>query len=161
MALAFVLRDDTRQNPAWSPGSAVTGGSTRTAPRPQDPSVQARTQVDVLVVDDDAAIRSSCADMLRESGHSVAVAEDGEVALRLLGELEVGMVLLDLRMPRMDGVALLEAVDTCPPVVLHSAFSLDKQTQIRIGSKVRAHLQKPVSPYYLLQVVSETLQLGR
>jgi CheY-like chemotaxis protein len=113
-----------------------------------------RSAVDVLVVDDDADIRSSFAEILRISGFSVDVAGDGDVALDLIGQLDVGVVLLDLRMPRRDGFAVLDALDAPPPVVLISAYPLDADVRARVRSKVVNYLQKPVSPRHLLPVVA-------
>ena len=76
------------------------GSNLRSAPRPG-------ADVDVLVVDDDGAVRSTCAEILRRAGYTVAVADDGDVALRLLDEMVVAMVLLDLRMPLVDGLGFL------------------------------------------------------
>ena len=121
------------------------------APLSADPS---RRAVDVLVVDDDEDVRSSMADVLRVSGFTVEVAEDGDVALRLLDELEVAMVILDIRMPRRDGFAVLEALDDPPPVVLMSAFAFDSSMRDRVGSKVIGHFQKPVAAHKLLPVVA-------
>ncbi len=87
-------------------------------------------------------------------------AEDGEAALGVLRDVDVGMVLLDLKMPRMDGVALLERLDDPPPVVVVSAFSLDDEAHARVGAKVRTQLRKPVGPYRLLQVVLGTLGIA-
>ncbi len=114
----------------------------------------ARRSVDVLVVDDDAAVRASCAEILRASGFEVEVAEDGEVALSLLGDLEVGLMLLDLKMPRRDGYAVLESSETLPPVVLISAFPLDDAVRARVGTKINHYLQKPVSPHRLVPLVA-------
>jgi CheY-like chemotaxis protein len=116
--------------------------------------------VNVLVVDDDEPVRSSFAEILRSSGFSVMEAEDGEAALDVLRDVDVGMVLLDLKMPRMDGVALLDRLDHPPPIVVLSAFALDAQEQARVGGKVRAQLRKPVGPYRLLQVVLGTLRFA-
>jgi DNA-binding NtrC family response regulator len=114
--------------------------------------------VDVLVVDDDGALRSTCAQILRGAGYTVAVADDGEVALRLLDEMDVGMVLLDLRMPRRDGLSVLEALTAPQLVVLVSAYSLDEATRARVDSKVVTYLEKPVPPDRLLGTVAETLR---
>lgn len=113
--------------------------------------------VDVLVVDDDEAIRSTAAEILRGSGYSVAVASDGDVALRFLGQQSVGVVLLDLRMPRVDGLAVLEALTAPQLVVLVSAHSLDEVTRARVEGKVVTYLEKPVPPERLLQTVAWTL----
>ncbi len=114
----------------------------------------ARRSVDVLVVDDDAAVRASCAEILRASGFEVEVAEDGDVALSLLHDFEVGLMLLDLKMPRRDGFGVLEALETPPPVVLISAFPLDDAVRARVGAKISHYLQKPVSPHRLVPLVA-------
>lgn len=120
-----------------------------------------RDHVDVLVVDDDEALRSMWGEILRSSGYSVAVAEDGDVALNLLAQLEVGMVLLDLRMPRRDGIAVLEALATPQLVVLASGYALDEATLAQTLAKVVTYLEKPVPPERLLATVATTLALSR
>lgn len=120
-----------------------------------------RDHVDVLVVDDEEALRSMWAEILRSSGYSVAVAEDGDVALDLLGQLEVGMVLLDLRMPRRDGIGVLEALATPQLVVLASGYALDEATLAQTHAKVVTYLEKPVPPERLLATVASTLALSR
>ena len=120
-----------------------------------------RDHVDVLVVDDDEALRSGWGEILRASGYSVAVAEDGDVALNLLGQLEVGMVLLDLRMPRRDGIAVLEELATPQLVVLASGYALDEVTLAQTHAKVVTYLEKPVPPDRLLATVATTLALAR
>jgi DNA-binding NtrC family response regulator len=126
------------------------GSERRRAPSP--------APVDVLVVDDDGALRSTCAQILRGAGYTVAVADDGDVALRLLEEMDVGMVLLDLRMPRRDGLSVLEALTAPQLVVLVTAYSLDEATRARVDSKVVTYLEKPVAPGRLLDTVAWTLK---
>jgi len=115
---------------------------------------------DVLVVDDDADVRWTVAEVLRSAGFSVAEAEDGEIALGLLNTHRYRMVLLDLRMPNRDGVSLIEAVADVPPVVVHSAYSLDAAERQRLGEKVVDYLHKPVSPQKLLKAVIAVLGTG-
>jgi CheY-like chemotaxis protein len=118
----------------------------------------ARGDVDVLVVDDEEALRSTWALILRDEGYSVATAEDGDVALRFLEEHAVGMILLDLRMPRRDGLSVLEALTTPQLVVLVSALSLDEATRAQVHARVVTFLEKPVPPERLLETVSTTLR---
>ena len=113
--------------------------------------------VDVLVVDDDKDIRSTWAEILQHAGYSVAIASDGDVALRVLRERDAGMVLLDLRMPRVDGLSVLEALDTNQLVVLASAYSLDDAPRARTEAKVVTYLEKPIEPRHLVDVVATTL----
>jgi CheY-like chemotaxis protein len=117
-------------------------------------------QADVLVVDDEADVRRSICEVLQVSGFTVVEAEDGAVAFGLLRENRYGMVLLDIRMPRLDGVTLLEALEELPPVVVHSAFSLSADERQRLGVKVVRFLHKPVSPQLLLSAVQGVLGSG-
>jgi two-component system, NtrC family, nitrogen regulation response regulator NtrX len=114
--------------------------------------------VDVLVVDDDGALRSTWAQILDGAGYSVTVAEDGDVALDVLGNTAVGMVLLDLRMPRRDGLEVLESMTASQLVVLVSAHSLTEATRARVDARVVTYLEKPVSPHRLLETVATTLE---
>ncbi|MGD0379550.1 MAG: response regulator [Acidimicrobiales bacterium] len=113
---------------------------------------------DVLVVDDDEGLRSTWDAILRDAGYSVVMAEDGDVALRLLGALVVGVVLLDLRMPRRDGFSVLEALPAPQLVVLVSAEILDQATRAIVDAKVVTYLEKPVPPERLLATVDATLR---
>jgi CheY-like chemotaxis protein len=120
-----------------------------------------RSGLDVLVVDDDEAVRSTSAVLLRSSGYTVAVASDGDVALRLLERQSVGVVLLDLQMPRRSGLSVLEEIDAPQAVVIVSAHSLDEATRARVGAKVVTYLEKPVPPERLLRTVASTLGRSR
>jgi DNA-binding response OmpR family regulator len=75
-----------------SGGSAVTG------------------KVHVLLVEDDPAVSDMYRVRLEMDGYRVLVAADGEKALRLISELSPELVLLDYRLPRMDGSAVLRAL---------------------------------------------------
>ena len=74
----------------------------------------------VLVVDDDAGVRSLYVDALSESGHLVSIAIDGTDALDRLHEgVHPCVVLTDLRMPRMDGFELSRAMSQRPAAGQH------------------------------------------
>jgi CheY-like chemotaxis protein len=112
----------------------------------------------VLVVDDDQALRSSAAEILRSAGYEVEEAEDGEVALQKLAGQPPAVVVLDIRMPRRDGISVLDSLQPPPPppeVLLVSAYDLDRETRARLGEKVSRYMRKPVSPVSLLEAVSE------
>jgi DNA-binding response OmpR family regulator len=132
-----------------------------TGARPEGGSLPARTRhADVLIVDDEADVRQSVCDILRTSGFSVVEAEDGAVAFGLLRDYLYGLVLLDIRMPKLDGVALIEALTDLPPVVVHSAFMVSVSERARLGDKVVRYLHKPVSPQQLLSAVQGVLGTG-
>ncbi|MHB8328537.1 MAG: response regulator [Acidimicrobiales bacterium] len=112
--------------------------------------------VDVLVVDDDESIRTSFAEIISSNGYSTMEAEDGVVALELLSILDIGVVVLDVRMPRLDGLSLLEMIDDPPPVVLVTAASFEESGRGGV-SKILWYLQKPVDPAHLLDAIASAI----
>jgi DNA-binding response OmpR family regulator len=115
---------------------------------------------DVLVVDDDVGVRSSTADILRRAGYHVEEAADGKEALELLADHQVGTILLDLRMPRLDGYGLMGALADPPPIVVVSAHRVGEADRVRLVPQVVSVLTKPVSPTTLLERVAAALHRG-
>ena len=111
---------------------------------------------DILIVDDDAAVRTSMAMVLRACGYSVAECEDGSKALEHLRSNPVLAMLLDLQMPVLDGLGLLDRLDDPPPVVVVSARQYDAALAER-RDKIFACMQKPVPADDLIAVVSRAL----
>ena len=101
----------------------------------------------ILVVDDDAALRRALATALQDLGHGVAEAADGESALAWLSRHTAGAVLLDLRMPGMDGMDVLRRIRAgpdAPPVAILTAVPTSDNTieAMRLGAA--DHLAKPI-----------------
>ena len=115
--------------------------------------------VDVLLVEDDADFRHCLVSALRGTGYSVAEADDGFVALELLRSIRVGVMVLDVRMPVMDGLQLLDRLDEPPPTVLVSAQPHDAEVMAR-QEKIHAYLQKPVRTGELLAAIKSALEAG-
>lgn len=93
------------------------------------------------------------------SGFSVVQTEDGAVAFGRLRDHRYGPVLLDIRMPKLDGWRSSSPWRSCP-VVVHSAFSVSVEERQRLGVKVVRYLHKPVSPQQLLSAVQNVLGTG-
>jgi CheY-like chemotaxis protein len=64
----------------------------------------------VLVVEDEKDSRDFVAEYLKREGHTVSTAADGQTALRKLLNQRTEVIILDVRMPRMDGIGLLEVI---------------------------------------------------
>jgi DNA-binding NtrC family response regulator len=93
----------------------------------------------ILLVDDDAAFRHVMANELRRLGHQVWTAASGEEAVAKVEQLEPAVVLLDLRLPGMDGLDTLKAIrarnTTAEIVMLTGHGSIDTAIEaIRIGA---------------------------
>jgi len=100
----------------------------------------------VLVAEDEALIRLDLVEMLREEGYDVAgEAADGEEAVRLAGLLRPDLVILDVKMPKMDGIeaATMIAGERIAPVVMLTAFSQRELVEQARDAGAMAYLVKP------------------
>ena len=116
-----------------------------------------KAAVDVLVVDDHEAIRTSVAELLRTAGYSVLQAENGAEALEAIATHQVGALVLDLRMPGIDGLKVLDSLSDPPPVILTSAFTLELDEQQRVDAKIFVQLVKPFHPRRLIEAVASAI----
>ena len=112
----------------------------------------------VLVADDNAGVRESVCEILRSAGYEVTEADDGDAALQSYNEHPSEVVVLDVRMPRLDGITVVENMVPAPPppaIVLVSAYDLSQEARAQLGPRIFRFLRKPVSPPDLLNAVSE------
>jgi len=115
----------------------------------------------VLVVDDDPAIRKIIADRVRAQGHEVEVAVDGEAALEAVQRFDPELVLLDMKMPKMDGFEVLEALrrsESPPAVVMITAHGNIERAVRAIQLGAADFIAKPFEAAHLDHVVSRVLQ---
>jgi PAS domain S-box-containing protein len=113
----------------------------------------------VLVVDDEDAVRETVTRMIRRKGYDVLNASDGDMALAMLQDYasEIDLVLLDLTMPRRDGLATLEAMRELGlhvPVLLASGFS---EEAIPADVAVAGFVQKPFRSQVLGTLIEQVL----
>ncbi|MDB4888401.1 MAG: hypothetical protein JWL61_256 [Gemmatimonadetes bacterium] len=115
----------------------------------------------ILIVDDDASILASLGEALAEQGAEVQVANDGVRALPLLERFDPHLVLCDVRMPEIGGMALLEMIRKRRPsvdVILMTAYD-DLRT---VASAMRAgavdFLVKPIGLKQLLAVTARVFE---
>ena len=123
-----------------------------------------RPRVLVLVADDNAGIRDTTAMILRGLGYQVVEAADGEEAIAKLATEAFDVAVLDVRMPKRDGVWVVEHIDPAPPppgVVLASAYAFDHDVRARLGDRVCRYLRKPVPPQELIDAVGHAAELAR
>ncbi len=84
----------------------------------------------ILVVDDEESIRLLYREEFEDEGYQVEVAENGEECLKIFDSFEPDLVTLDLKMPGLDGLEILEHLrqkDMDVPIVLLTAYSEFKQ----------------------------------
>lgn len=100
----------------------------------------------VVIAEDEALIRLDLAEMLAEEGYDVVAAvDDGEQAIARTEELRPDLVILDVKMPRLDGIAAAEriAAQRIAPVVMLTAFSQRDLVERARDAGAMAYLVKP------------------
>jgi two-component system chemotaxis response regulator CheY len=122
--------------------------------------------IDILIVDDSITIRAMIKKALQLSLPDlgqVYEAENGILALARLAEKEVGLIMTDLNMPRMDGLQLIEKIKRQPklaniPIIVISTDGSTERLSELEQQGIRGYLRKPFRPEQLKQILSEILE---
>jgi two-component system response regulator PilR (NtrC family) len=100
----------------------------------------------LLIVDDEKSMREFLAIVLRKEGYYVATAADGQTALRLIEQDIFDLVMTDIKMPGMDGLALLRSVKSVSPrtiVLMITAFASTENAVEAMRAGAYDYLTKP------------------
>jgi DNA-binding NtrC family response regulator len=115
----------------------------------------------ILVVDDEEIVRASLADWLAEDGYEVDTAPDGGTAVAKLVAQDFALLLVDLKMPGMDGLAVLSEARRLRPgtaVVLMTAYATVETAVQAMKQGAQDYLVKPFEPEDLSVMVERVLQ---
>lgn len=116
---------------------------------------------EILIVEDDADCRNALIDVLQAENYPVRAYEDGKSALERIQEVPPALVLLDLRIPGVDGAALIKAVreggrgEKTPIYVISGAIDAQAGTDVAWGERVDGIFEKPLNFPYLLERIRE------
>ena len=127
---------------------------TSLAPVTQEPSTTVKRRV--VIAEDEALIRLDLAEMLGEEGYDVVgQAGDGERAVELAEELRPDLVVLDVKMPKLDGISAAQRIaeKRIAPVVILTAFSQRELVERARDAGAMAYLVKPFSKNDLVPAV--------
>ena len=122
-----------------------------------EPTETSRT---VVIAEDEVLIRMDLAEMLAEEGFDVVgQAGDGETAIRLAEEHRPDLVILDVKMPVLDGIAAAEAIarQRIAPVIVLTAFSQRELVERARDAGAMAYLVKPFSHTDLVPAIEMAL----
>lgn len=113
----------------------------------------------VVVVEDEGLIRMDVVATLQEAGYEVVgEGADGEEAIRLATELEPDLVVMDIKMPKLDGISAAEKINELKiPVVLLTAFSQSDLVARAAEAGAMAYVTKPFKPTDLLPAIQIAL----
>jgi two-component system chemotaxis response regulator CheY len=116
----------------------------------------------ILAVDDSASMRQMVTFTLKGAGHDVIEACDGEQALGIAKTRKVDLVLTDVNMPKMDGIALISALRGLPnykfiPILTLTTESTGDKKQAGKSAGATGWIVKPFNPEQLLSVIKKVL----
>jgi DNA-binding response OmpR family regulator len=118
----------------------------------------------ILVVDDEQNLRHTMAFILKRAGYDVTTAENAHEALTILQSGAFDLIILDLKMPDVDGLSLLKMIrhnhPNLPVFILTAYGSLDTAIDA-LRLEARDYLQKPIDPAQLLERIERILQEGQ
>jgi CheY-like chemotaxis protein len=119
----------------------------------------------ILIVDDNASNAGIVFDYLISKGYSAAVAGDGISALQLIDELRPSLVLMDIQMPEMDGIAAIQRIRAdaslqAMPVIALTALAMigDRERCLEAGAD--EYVSKPVTMRALAEIIVRHLGRG-
>jgi DNA-binding response OmpR family regulator len=114
----------------------------------------------ILVVDDEPVARQSMTDILKLEGHNVISAPNGQAAVEYVRTHPVDLMVVDLRMPGMDGLEVIQVVNQVSPeteVILLTAFGSTETAIQALRLRIHDYLLKPASPAQVIASVKKGL----
>jgi DNA-binding response OmpR family regulator len=117
-------------------------------------------KANILVVDDEPVARQSLTDILRLEGYHVTAVPNGELAVDHLRMYSVDLIVLDLRMPGMNGLDVMQVVGQIAPdteVILLTAHGSMESAVEALRHRVHDYLLKPASPSQIVESVKRGL----
>ena len=116
---------------------------------------------EVLIVDDEQDVRWALSNVLKKEGYRVSEAEDGPQALRALRKSRPDLILLDKKMPRMDGIQVLEKIreaDSEVPVIILTAYGNIRSAVEAVKLGAYDYLAKPFDHDELLLTIGRAME---
>jgi DNA-binding NtrC family response regulator len=120
-----------------------------------------KSDLGILVVDDELIVRDSLTKWFREDGFRVDAAGDAPAALKKLRDGSWNLVLADIRMPGMDGLELMQRVKAIDPgivVIIVTAYATVDTAVRALKEGAYDYVTKPIDPDYLNHIVINALE---
>jgi signal transduction histidine kinase/CheY-like chemotaxis protein len=120
----------------------------------------------VLLVEDNELNQEVAMGLLEVAHMSIDLAENGEVAVRMVGEHDYDLVLMDMQMPVMDGIAATKAIRSNPsfrelPIIAMTANAMDADREICRQAGMNDHISKPIDPDTMFATVMKWIKPRR
>jgi signal transduction histidine kinase len=139
------------------------------APLPELPALSAEEQLRIhyagsriLLVEDEPVNREVSCGLLEEVDFQVDLAVDGSEALALTTQFDYDLILMDVQMPKMNGIEATQAIRQLPgrqqtPILAMTANAFDEDRQLCLDAGMNDHIGKPVDPDVLFETLLKWL----
>lgn len=144
--------------------SSSTSHNMRPASEQGDESPENNKRRSILVVDDDIVVRKALKHRLEQAGYRVRAAADGLAGVTLFDEHGADLIILDIKMPDMDGFEVCEAIrrDHDVPIIfltgVQDSLIVNYLPQMVDAAGGDYYLRKPFDPESLIKLIREVLQ---
>jgi two-component system response regulator AtoC len=118
-------------------------------------------KVNILIVDDEEIVRESLASWLEEDGYEVKVAENADRALERLPEKDWNLAMVDLKMPGMDGIELMDEIRKIRPetiVIIMTAYATVDTAVQAMKKGAYDYIVKPFNPEDLSMTIRKIIE---
>ena len=118
-------------------------------------------QTRVLIIDDELSMRVTLQDILADEGYDVSNAADGQTAVNLCAENDYDVVIMDVRMPGLNGVDAFRQIRRhCEGVrvILMSAYGMDDLKEMALKDGAIAFLDKPLEIEKVIHLIAEATE---
>ncbi|PKN91335.1 MAG: hypothetical protein CVU44_19665 [Chloroflexi bacterium HGW-Chloroflexi-6] len=118
-------------------------------------------KINILIVDDEPIARQSLSDILRLEGYNVASVPSGEAAVDYLRNYAVDLMIVDLKMPGMNGLDVVQVANQIMPdaeIILLTAYGSMESAVEALRHRVHDYLLKPASPTQIIESVKRGLE---
>ena len=130
------------------------------------PPQRTQTTTRILVVEDHAVNRRVAQLILEQAGFDVALVNDGQEALEDVQDTQYDLILMDMNMPRMNGIEATKAIrqlETAEhrvrtPILMLTANALPEHRQACLNAGADGHICKPITPQTMLEQILEALE---
>jgi len=116
----------------------------------------------ILIVDDDGGIRMLLSKFLEREGFEIVVAEDGLEGVEIAKKTQPDIIILDVVMPRMDGITAARLIKFYKPlaevpIIFLTAKDADKEIELAQEARADVYITKPFDVHQVIHVVKEIL----
>jgi signal transduction histidine kinase/ligand-binding sensor domain-containing protein/DNA-binding response OmpR family regulator len=159
----YLIKPITHSDLLWSLRAALAGSAPKPAPRARRATVNLTAgPLRLLVAEDNAVNQKLAAALLRREGHTVTIVEDGQAAVEAVTNDTFDVVLMDVQMPRMNGLdatAAIRALDKeiggHTPIIAMTAHAMRGDQERCLEAGMDGYLSKPIRIDELRRVLSE------